>query len=896
MSRAPNGGPPMPHTTPDPPGLALVRLVAAVVPRRRRPEFLAEWAGELEWARREGPQRREHPVVTHLRLHLRSLGALSDALWLRRRHGAAPMLSLDVRYAVRTLARRPGFASIVVLTLALGIGATTAIFSVVHGVLLRPLDLPEPERLVALRNYPTDGNVEKVGPALSYPDFAEFRSRAPSFRELAAGRTAPATLTTPGAEPSRIVTGIVTPNYFTALGLRPVLGRAFGPADAAPDAPAVAVLHHDLWQTRFGGDPTIVGRTIAIDGDPVTVVGVLPPDLGVATSQRLFRPLVPEGLDQVRGVHRLYAIGRLAPGATVERARAEVAAVAAALEQQYPEDNTRRGAELLPLQETIVGDVRPALLVLLGAVTMVLLVGCANLASLFLARAAAREREMAVRAALGAGRGRLVRQWLTESVLLTATGAVAGVGVAWVATRALLAAAPDSIPRADEVGLDTTVLLFLLGVSVLVAVAFGLVPAWQRRRADDTWATLRDGARGATPGHGRRRARHLLVVGEVALATMLVCGAGALLQSFWRLSSADLGFQPQGLVVAQVQLPATRYDSVAKIVRFYDQLREQLATLPGAPHAALAMEHPLSEGWTSSYGLADREPPPQGQEPEARVRPVWPGYFRTVGVPIVAGRDVTEQDRMGAPAVVVVNEAFVRRHYPGESAIGKRLLRGAAWWPGQPTDFEIVGVVADEPFLGPNVPADPATYFSHAQFPMNDMWIVVRGDGDAARLAPALRERLWRLDPTLPLEQVRAMPDLVGAAVAAPRFNALLLSLFAAAALLLAAIGIYGVLAYTVAQRTAEIGVRMALGAERGRVVRQVVGQGLVVALAGVALGLAGAIGSGRLLSATLEGMRTADPRLLATVAALLTLVAVLAAWLPARRASRIDPMVALRE
>jgi len=620
----------------------------------------------------------------------------------------------------------------------------------------------------------------------------------------------------------------------------------------------------------------------------------MPAGLRLTGDTQLWRPLVPGPLERERGVHRLSVIGRLRSGVSLEGARAEARAIARQLELQYPGDNAKRGATLEPLRDALVGDTRPALLVLLGAVALVLLIGCANLASLFLARAAAREREMAVRAALGAGRGQLVRQWMTESLLLTLAGGIAGLLVAWAGMRALMAWAPRTIPRADDVALDVPVLLFLLGVSVAAGLLFGLLPALQLRRASASLGSLKDGARGTTAGRAPRRLRHGLVVFEVALATVLVVGAALLLKSFWQLSNADPRFAPDGLLVAQLQLPEARYDSVSKVVQFYGRLRDEVAAIPGVQSASIAYEHPLGEGWTSSFTIEGREAPPPGQEPEAGVRPVWPGYFRTVGVRLLAGRDVDERDRMGAPGAVVVNEAFARRHFPGADPIGRRIHAGR-WWPGTPMLYEIVGVVANEPSHGPSGEAGPATYFPHAQFPMRDMWVVVRATGDPLALAPALRDRVRRLDPDLPLEQVRTMREVLGATVAEPRFNATLVSLFAGAALLLAAVGIYGVLSYTVTQRTGEIGVRMALGAGRGRVLRLVVGQCAGVALLGVALGTAGALGLARVLTSLLYGVSAHDPLVFAGVAALLAGVALAAAYLPARRASRIEPAIALR-
>ena len=874
------------------PGVGIVRLLAPLVPSVRRAEWLAEWEGELHhaWHERE---RRPDPLL-RARLTIRSVGAIADALWLRRHHGATDMLGTDLRYALRTMRRRPGFATIVVLTLGLGIGATTAIFSIVNGVLLRPLPFPEPDELYAVRGRPTDGNPEKVGRSQSWPDFVEYRTAASAlFTGMTALRTHPATLLDGDGGPARIQSTFITGDGWTVLRTRAHVGRLLLPSDDVPGAAPVGVISHALWQSRYGGDPATVGRTVRINGEPVTIVGVVPPDFRLIPGD-VWRPLVPDALDGERGVHRLFVIGRLAPGVPREEAEAALQVVAHRLELQYPQDNTNRGVELEPLHETIVGDTRPALLILLGAVSLVLLIGCANLASLFLARAAAREREIAVRSALGAARGRLVRQFLTESLLLALIGGLAGLAVAWAGMRTLIAWVPRTVPRASEIALDVPVLLFLLVVSCVVGIVFGVLPGLQLRNSASRANALRDGMRGSTTGPGARRLRHGLVVAEVALATVLVVGAALLVQSFWRLHSTAPGFAPDGLVVTQLQLPLATYDSASKVIQFYERLQEEAAAMPGVEAVTIAFEHPLSAGWTSSFTIADRDRPPRGQEPEARVRPVWPGYFRTVGVPIVRGRDIAPTDRMGAPGAVVVNEAFVRRHFPEGDAIGKQLNR-LAWWPNAPTSYEIVGVVADEPFMGRGQPGDPATYFPHAQFPMNDMYLVIRASGDPLSLAPAIRERVWRVDANLPVERILSMRALLGDSVAEPRFNAALLGLFALAALLLAAVGIYGVLSYTVAQRTNEIGVRMALGAERWSVIRLVVGEGIIVTLLGIAIGLAGAFGLSRVIDSVLHGSSGRDPLVFAGVAAVLASVALMAAYLPARRASRIEPVVALR-
>ncbi len=806
-------------------------------------------------------------------------------------------LALDLRYAARVLRRRPGFVSVVVLTLALGIGATTAIFSVVNGVLLRPLPLPAPDQLVRLDGVPTHGNAEKVGTASSYPDFLDIQAQTGAvFAQLAAAREWTVTLTSPGTTPSRVGVTYATRNYFTTLGLQPLVGRDFSEAEALPGGPAVAIIGRDLWRQRYGSDPGILGQTIVLDGVSTTIIGVMSPDARLAGSAAVWQPLIPEAVDRSRGAHRLIVIGRLRPDVTIDVAQRQASVVAERLAVAYPEDNASRGARLLPLRDSIVGASRPALLVLLGAVTLVLLIGCTNLASLFLARAAAREHEMAVRAALGAGSGHLVRQWMAESLLLSVGGGLLGLVVAWSAMRALLAFAPTTLPRSGEVTLDLPVLLFLLLVSVFTGLVFGVLPAWQQRRAIGAVGALGDGARGFTGGRASRRLRELLVVGEVALATVLVIGATLLVKNLWQLQSAPMAVNPDGVMVAQVQLPITRYDSSARVLAFYDRLGDEVAALPGVEQVAMAYENPASAGWTSSYTIVGRERPAVGTEPEARVRPVTPGYFRAVGLPLLAGRDVNATDRLHTPGVVVVNEAFVRRHFQGVDPIGQQLDRSSPWWPGQPTVFTIIGVVADEPYLGPATETDPATYYAHAQFPMNDMWLVVRAAGDPSALASAIRASIWRVDAQLPVERVAPLRELLGESVASTRFNAALFAMFALAALLLAAIGVYGVLSYTVAQRTREIGVRLALGAPRARLVREVVTRGVGGALLGVAIGVVAALGASHVLAAVLVGVSARDPAVFTAVAALLSAVATAAAWIPARRASRVDPALTLRQ
>jgi putative ABC transport system permease protein len=806
------------------------------------------------------------------------------------------MLSQDLRYALRTLVRWPGFTAVVVLTLALGIGANAAIFSVVNAVLLRPLPYADPDRLVFVLGTPTDGDSAKVGSSSSYPDFADLRERTRSFSQLAAFSVRQTTVTGKAFEPAIVSGAPVTANLFPTLGVTPLLGRLFGADDDRPGAARVAVLSYEFWQQRFNGNPNAVGSSISVNGTPTTIVGVMRPRYTFPAATAVWYPAAESNDPRTRGQHSYGILGRLARGVTLEQANRDVAAVARQLETEYPAMNAKRGARVQSMAEGIVGDVRPQLLVLLGSVVLVLLIVCVNVANLFLARAAARGREVAVRTALGAGRARLARQFLTESVVVTAIGSVLGLFVAYWGSKLLVSKAPRSIPRASEIGIDGNVLLFLLGLSVVTAVIFGVLPAMQMSRGMPI-ASLREGGRGARGGLARRGLRQALVVSEVALAVVLVVGASLLVKSFWKMHRVDPGFVPDRMLVVQIQLPQSRYGGYAdgdRVRAFYRDLVDRLAARPEVQSVAVAMQHPLAPGWTSSFTIDGREHPPAGQEPESSIRPVMPGYFRAVGAKLLSGREIEASDGVGAPGVVVINEAFAKLHFPNENPIGKRILR-TPWWKGMPDSYEVVGLVADERFNGPRAAADPATYFSLAQFTFNDNWLLVRTKQDPTAFVPTLRQIVWGVDRDLPLENIRTMDQLLGESVADSRFNTVLLSLFAVVALLLAAIGIYGVLAYTVAQRTSEIGIRMALGARRSAVLRLVVGNGLTLALVGVAIGGAVSLVATRTLERLVFGVSTTDPGVFAFVAVVLTAVAAAAAAVPALRASRVDPIVALR-
>jgi putative ABC transport system permease protein len=829
----------------------------------------------------------------------RCLGAIPDALWMRHRYGGDPMLPQDLRYALRTLTKRPGFSTVVALTLALAIGANAAIFSVVNAVLLRQLPFREPDRLVFLYGTPTDGDSAKVGRSSSFPDYLEIRDQSKSFDHLAAFQWASNThsgngLTLTGAkvEPRNISGAAVTANFFPALGVSPILGRGIAAEEDRKGGAPVVVLGHGLWQTRFGGNAQIIGQSITLNGVPTTVIGIMPPGFQYPRDAEFWIPAAPQRGSEFRGVHSFYILGRLKRDVTLAQGDAEARTVTKRLEQEYPGENAKRSARLEPMHDAVTQNIKPQLAVLAGAVALVLLIGCTNIASLFLARAASREREAAVRTALGAARGQLVRQLLTESILLSVVGGALGLLVARWGLQVLLAYAPAQLPRVSEIGIDASVLVFLLAVSVAAGIAFGALPAFQFSRGE-ALAALRSATRDGSRGVQHSRLRRSLVMAEVALAVVLVVSAGLLIKSFVRLNQVEPGFDPKNLLMVPLAIPEQRYQDAAKRLAFYDDLRERIAGLPGVTSVSVSLEHPLSEGWTSSFTIDGRPAPEQGHEPEARVRPITPGYFKTTGVQMIAGRDIAESDRVGAPGVVVINQAFARKYFPGENPIGHRLLRGS-WWPGMPSSFEIVGVAADERFLGLQRPADEATYFSFAQFSLAQV-VLVRAATDPTALTASIRKAIWSIDKDLPVEGVQPMSAVLHDLLGAARFNTGLLTLFALVALALAALGVYGVLSYTVAQRTSEIGIRMALGAPRQRVLRLVVGEGVVLALVGVSAGLVASAGVTRMLSRLLFEVSTTDGAVFVGVAALLTLVAGIASFVPARRASRVDPLVALR-
>jgi predicted permease len=828
------------------------------------------------------------------RAALRDFGGVEQTRELCREARGVRMfqdLWQDLRYGARKLRQSPGFTLVAVMTLALGIGANTAIFSVVNAVLLRPLPFEQPEQLV--RVFGTNARRSNFTRPHSYLNFNDLRAQNQTFEALAAYGGASAALS--GAEAPEQITGVIASgDIFRVLGTKPLMGRLLEPGDERPGGSNAVVISHGLWLRRFGGDPQIVGRAIKLDGRAREIVGVTPPDFGfefVTDAADFWTPIDPTASGyQARGAIFLEAIGRLKPGVSVEQAGTDLGVVASRLEQQYQDSNAGIGVRLASAQEELVGDVRQTLLVLLGAVGFVLLIACANVANLLLARAAGRHREIAVRSALGAGRGRIVRQLLTESLLLALAGGALGLLFALWGVRLLSAFVPENVPRFGETSTDLRVLGFTLAASVLTGLLFGLAPALQSSRFDLNEA-LKEGGRGGTDGRGRARVRGLLVVSEVALSLVLLIGAGLLVKSFFNLRNTNPGFDPSDTLTASLSLSPVRYDTDEEVADFYRLLVERVRQLPGVESAGAVTPLPLSGNNLSfSFSVVGQPPLPPGQRQSASARFVTPDYFRAQGVPLRAGRVFTDADKAGAPGAVIVNEAFARRYLPGVEPLGQRLRLGFNNIEG-----EVVGVVGD--MRGGSLASTPVPeyYVPQAVVAFSDLTLVVRTAGDPASLTAALRRVVSEMDREQPLYDVRTMESLVARSVARQRFSMTLVGVFAVLAMLLSAVGIFSVMSSLVAQRSHEIGIRMALGARPRHILSMVVRHGVGLTLVGVAVGLAAAVALTRLMSGLLYEVSATDPVVYGGITALLAAVALLACYLPARRATKVDPLIALR-
>jgi putative ABC transport system permease protein len=808
----------------------------------------------------------------------------------------------DIRYSLRRLAKSPGFALVVVLTLALGIGANTAIFSAVNAVLLRPLGYADPDRLVTIEHlYPSLGGLKAP---VSVPGFRDYQALGRSFESMAVESGWAANLTGQG-EPVRVPGARVTGRFFGTLGVPALLGRGLLPGEDSTGREHVVVLSHGLWQRLFGGDPRIVGRSLSLNGESYQVVGVMPEGFRDFFNRNvdLWAPLVFEPSqfgDDRRTNEFLNLTARVRPGVPLEQAAAELRSLAQQLKQRYPDNYPSDWTLLLtPLAQRSVGTVRPALLVLLGAVGFVLLIACANVANLLLARAAARSKEIAVRTALGASRDRLIRQLLTESVLLSLVGGLLGLLLAYWGVRSVVAVNPGQLPRADEIGIDAPVMAFTLFVSLLTGLLFGLAPALHASSAD-LHGVLKEGGRGSAGDRAGQGLRRTLVVAEVALALTLLTGSGLLLKSFARLQGVDPGFDPDHLLTFNLSLPPGRYPADTQQAAFFDQLLPALASVPGVRAVGGTSVMPFGGNWaTGSFEIEGYQAPPKQPGPWGDIRIVSPGFFETLRIPLRQGRLLAVEDRAGGRRVAVIDDEFVRRYWPGQDPLGKRITFGP---PAGVTDtsarewIDVVGVVGHTKHEGLDAEARVQVYLPYRQQPVAFLTVAARTAGDPAAYANQMRRAVQTVDPDQPIANLRTMDELIGQSVGQRRLSMLLLSLFSGIALVLASVGIYGLMSYSVAQRSRELGVRIALGAARADVLRLVLRQGMSLALTGIVIGVGAAFGLTRLIESQLYGVRATDPGTFLGVAALLGLTALAANIVPALRATRVDPAVVLRE
>jgi putative ABC transport system permease protein len=797
----------------------------------------------------------------------------------------------DIRHAARALTKHPGYLATAVLTLGLGIGFTTATFSVINAVLLRPLPFADPARVMLIR--------ERKLP--QFPEFSvapghylAWRDQATAFDAIAALGSQLVNLDTGATDPDRVRADRVTANLFPLLGIAPILGRGFTTADDQEGAPRVATLAYGAWQRRFGGRTDVVGRAIRIDGEPVTIVGVMPATFSFpAAETEMWVPMAFTADERTRlGSHYLVGIGRLKPDVTLDRARADINTVAARIAQNNPDSSAGWDVLVFPLQEYFVRNVKPALLLLLGAVALVLLIACVNVANLLLVRGAARRKELAIRAAIGASRPRLVQQLLVEQIALAAVSALVGLLLAGWLLRALLSLLPNALPRQGDIALDARVLGFALLLAILTPLLFGLFPAMQASRADLRELLAAGGRQsGQSGGQGIRR---VLVVAELALAVMLLVGAGLLIRSFGHLAHVPPGFAPDHAIVASVSLPPSRYAEGEPREHFFDELLSRAGSLPGVNATGLTQSVPMMNDFVSGLEIEGRPPVNRQSQPSTNFYAVSPGYFEAMHIPLIRGRGIEASDRRGSPRVVVINQAMVDRHFAGENPIGRRIKISQG-----PDDWrEIVGIVGDVKQYGLSERTPAQAYESYLQHPyFSSFSIVVRSTGDdPTSVVPALRSIVRSLDRQLPLSRVRTLDDIVSASIRPQRFSVTLIGLFSAAALVLAAVGVYGVMSYTVRLRTQEFAIRIAHGATRTDILSLVLRGAVVIAALGVVTGIGGAWLLRQLIERLLFGVASDDGATYAMVALLLSIVALIASVIPALRATRVDPLVALRE
>ncbi len=800
----------------------------------------------------------------------------------------------DIRYGLRGLMKHPGFTVIAILTLALGIGANTAIFSVVNAVVLRPLPYYEPDRLVMLLGA-RESNQEQ--PA-SFADFNDFKNQTKTLNTIVGVSPLWSFALIGEGEPEQIQGLFASADVFQMLGVVPQYGRVFLPEEDRAGGTPVVIVSHGLWQRRYGADPSLVGKTLNLSGTQATVIGILPAGFQfLEPTAEVWMPLQQNQFaTSARNVRLLSMVGRLNPNVKLEQAAAELSTIAGQLAAQYPDTNSNIGLRLVPLHEQTIASVRPALQLLFGAVGLVLLIACANVVNLMLVRGTARRKEIAVRAALGASRLRLIRQLLTESITLSLFGGAGGVLLATWGVKALLAVNPFPLPRANNIGIDAVVLAFTLAASFITGIVFGLAPAWQALKLD-LHTTLKEGGRSAAPESGQRRLSNLLVIAEMAMAMVLLIGAGLLIKSFVRLLEVKPGFVTDNILTMQISLPNASYAQAARRIAFMQQLETNLKGLPEVMSVGFVTRLPLMSSLnnvTTFLTIEDR-PVPVGERPEIDFRRASPGYFQAMGIPLLSGRLITEQDIANNSGYVLINEVMARRFWPGEDPVGKRISTATS--TGQQTQWStIVGVVGSVRHLGLDVEPRPEIYYHTSSVPPFGPVLVVRTTGDPLRLISGVRAKIREIDPNLPIARVSSMEQLVAQSVAQRRFGMFLLGMFALFAVLLAGVGIYGVMSYSVSQRTQEIGVRMALGARSNDVLRMIVGHGMSLTLFGVGIGLAGAFALTRLMTRLLFQVTPTDALTFASVSLAVIVVALLACYVPARRATKVDPLVALRD
>lgn len=804
----------------------------------------------------------------------------------------------DLRNSIRSLVKHPGFTAIAVITLALGIGANTAMFTVINAVLLRPLPYRDPGRLVTIWEESPERDLFQM--PVSLANMREWIDQNHTFDQISAYTFTNLNLTGAG-EPARLLTVRSSANLFPLVGAAPMFGRAFLPEEDKEGANRVVILGHGLWQSRFGSDAGIVGKSLTLNNQSYTVVGVMPAGFqfpvgfgyqGQVLNEptALFIPIAAEGRETERGNYSFFAIGRLEPGATIEQAQAEISTIESRLEQQYPDSNTGIGVSLIATEEQTVKEIRPALLVLLGAVAFMLLIACANIANLLLARAASRQKEIAIRTALGASRMRILRLLLTESLLLSLAGGGLGLLLAIWGSDALIALAPENIPRLNEVAVDGRVFGFTLAVSLITGIIFGLIPALHSLKPDLN-SGLKEGSRGSMESPAGKRTRSVLVALEVALSLVLLIGAGLMIKSFLRLQQMDLGFNPANVLSVDLTAAPSKYPEEHQKSAFFQEVIERTRSLPGVESVATTTALPLTVSVSGSdFRIEGRPEPEAGKEMVINTSSVSPGYFPTLDIALMKGRDFSDRDKSDAPKVAIINDQLARIYFSAEDPIGKRIS-----FDDRQSWISIVGVVGDVKRLGLDSNAQPEVYFPFPQAPTSSMSLVVRTTTQPLSLAGAVKNQIQLIDRDLPIDDAQTMEQLLTESNSGRRFNMLLLIVFAGVALILAMVGIYGVMSYTVAQRTHEIGIRVAVGAQSRDVFRMVIGQGMMLAMIGIAFGLVGAFALTRLMTTMLFGVEPTDTTTFIGIAVLLTVVALVACYIPGRRATKVSPLVALR-